>query len=103
MVQCSSFGISKQKNFFYNLYKGFNLTELNNVDIFYPSEDYIYTCEKGVELSSCLFFNNEAYKIYKDKLHDIVLKEQFKDRKTVFLSLYFSFKTISCNLSLYIL
>ena len=89
LVQCSSFGISKQKNFFYNLYKGFNLTELNNVDIFYPSEDYIYTCEKGVELSSCLFFNNEAYKIYKDKLHDIVLKEQFKDRKTVFHSKIF--------------
>ena len=89
LVQCSSFGISKQKNFFNNLYKGFNLKESNNVDIFYPSENYIYTCEKGIELSSCLFFNNEAYKIYKDKLHDIVLKEQFKDRKTVFHSKIF--------------
>ena len=89
LVQCSSFGISKQKNFFNNLYKGFNLKEENNIDIFYPSENYIYTCEKGIELSSCLFFNNEAYKIYKDKLHDIVLKEQYKDRKTVFHSKIF--------------
>ena len=89
LVQCSSFGISKQKNFFNNLYKGFNLKEENNIDIFYPSENYIYTCEKGIELSSCLFFNNEAYKIYKDKLHDIVLKEKYKDRKTVFHSKIF--------------
>ena len=89
LVQCSSFGVSKQKNFFNNLYKGFNLRETNNIDIFYPSENYIYTCEKGIELSSCLFFNNEAYNIYKDKLHDIVLKEKFKDRKTVFHSKIF--------------
>ena len=89
LVQCSSFGVSKQKNFFNNLYKGFNLKESNNVDIFYPSENYINSCEKGIELSSCLFFNNEAYKIYEGKLHDIVLKEKFKDRKTVFHSKIF--------------
>ena len=89
LIQCSSFGISKQKNFFSNLYKGFNLTEINNIDIFYPTEQYINSCEKGLELSSCLFFNNEANKIYQDKLHDIILKDKFKDRKTVFHSKIF--------------
>ena len=89
LIQCSSFGVSKQKNFFSNLYKGFNLTEVNNIDIFYPSEQYINSCEKGIELSSCLFYNNEANKIYYDKLHDIVLKEKFEDRKTVFHSKIF--------------
>jgi tyrosyl-DNA phosphodiesterase-1 len=89
LIQCSSFGISKQKNFFSNLYKGFNLTEENNIDIFYPTEQYINSCEKGLELSSCLFFNSEANKIYQDKLHNIILKEKFKDRKTVFHSKIF--------------
>ena len=95
LIQCSSFGVSKQKTFFGNLYKGFNLNnynnlqDTNNVDIFYPTENYIYNCEKGEELSSCLFFNNEAYKLYKDKLHDIVLKDKFKDRETVFHSKIF--------------
>ena len=89
LIQCSSFGISKQKNFFNNLYNGFNLNESNTIDIFYPSEYYIQTCEKGLELSSCLFFNNEANKIYNDKLHDIVLKDKFKERKTVFHSKIF--------------
>ena len=95
LVQCSSFGTSKQKNFFINLYKGFNLNnydnlhETNNIDIFYPTENYIHNCEKGEELSSCLFFNRETYKIYKDKLHEIVLKDKFKDRETVFHSKIF--------------
>ena len=95
LIQCSSFGTSKQKNFFSNLYKGFNLNnyeklnETNNVDIFYPSENYIKNCEKGEELSSCLFFNQEAYKMNKDRLHDIVLKDKFKDRETVFHSKIF--------------
>ena len=89
IIQCSSFGVTKNKNFFNNLYKGFNLKEENNIDIFYPSEQYIHNCEKGLELSSCLFFNNEAYNIYKGKLHDIILKEKFKDRKTVFHSKIF--------------
>ena len=95
LIQCSSFGTSKQKSFFSNLYKGFNLNnyeklnDTNNVDIFYPSVKYISNCEKGEELSSCLFFNKEAYKMNKDKLHDIVLKEKFKDRETVFHSKIF--------------
>ena len=46
-------------------------------------------CEKGEELSSCLFFNQEAYKMNKDRLHDIVLKDKFKDRETVFHSKIF--------------
>ena len=92
LIQCSSFGVSKQKNFFLNLYKGFNLKEENsnnNIDIYYPTENYILTCEKGIELSSCLFFSKDAYKLYEDKLHDVVLKDKFKDRKTVFHSKIF--------------
>ena len=95
LIQCSSFGVSKQKNFYSNLYKGFNLNnyetlnDINNIDIYYPTEKYIYNCEKGVELSSCLFFNKEAYKIHKDRLHDIILKDKYKDRETVFHSKIF--------------
>ena len=95
IIQCSSFGTSKQKNFFSNLYKGFNLNnyeklnDTDNIDIFYPSENYIKNCEKGEELSSCLFFNKETYKMHKDRLHDIVLKDKFIDRETVFHSKIF--------------
>ena len=89
LIQCSSFGVSKQKNFFSNLYKGFNLKEENTIDIFYPTENYIYTCEKGIELSSCLFFSKDAFKLYENNLHDVVLKDKFKDRKTVFHSKIF--------------
>lgn len=95
LIQCSSFGVSKQKNFYSNLYKGFNLNnyeklnDTNNIDIFYPSVKYIQNCEKGEELSSCLFFNKECYKMHKDRLHDIVLKDKYKDRETVFHSKIF--------------
>ena len=95
LIQCSSFGTTKQKNFYSNLYKGFNLNnyenldETNNIDIFYPTEKYISNCEKGEELSSCLFLNKESYKINKDRLRDIVLKDKFKDRETVFHSKIF--------------
>ena len=95
LIQCSSFGVSKQKAFFSNLYKGFNLNnyeKLNDsdkLDIYYPTEKYISNCEKGEELSSCLFFNKQAYEMNKDKLHDIVLKDKFKDRETVFHSKIF--------------
>ena len=95
LIQCSSFGTSKQKNFFSNLYKGFNLNnyeklnDTNNIDIYYPSENYINNCEKGEELSSCLFFNKETYSMHKDRLHDIILKDKFKDRETVFHSKIF--------------
>jgi len=95
LIQCSSLGVSKQKTFFSNLYKGFNLNnynnlhDSNNVDIFYPTDNYIYSNEKRKELCTCLFFNNEAYKAYKDKLHDIILKDKYKDRETVFHSKIF--------------
>ena len=95
LIQCSSFGVSKQKNFYSNLYKGFNLNnydklnDINNIDIYYPTEKYINSMEKGLELSSCLFFSKEAYNINKDRLHDIVLKDKFIDRDTVFHSKIF--------------
>jgi len=95
LIQCSSLGVSKQKTFFSNLYKGFNLNnynnlyDTNNVDLFYPTEIYIYSSDKRKELCTCLFFNNEAYKLYKDKLHDIALKDKFRDRETVFHSKIF--------------
>ena len=90
LVQCSSFGVPKQKKFFENLYNGFNLDINNvNVDIYYPTQEYIETCDKGEELSSCLFFNEAAYKLHEKNLHNIVLKEKFKDRKTVFHSKIF--------------
>ena len=95
LIQCSSFGVSKQKNFYSNLYKRFNLNnyeklnDTNNIDIFYPSVKYIQNCEKWEELCSCLFFNKECYKMHKDRIHDIVLKDKYKDRETVFHSKIF--------------
>ena len=95
LIQCSSFGTSKQKNFFSNLFKWLNLNnhdKLNaphKIHIFYPSEKYISNYKKGEELSSCFFFNNECYKKYKDRSHDIIFKDKFKDRETVFHSKIF--------------
>ena len=89
IVQCSSFSTSTNNNFFDNLYSGFNLKKSCEVDIYYPTVDYINSFPLGKELTGCLFLSEKFYSRNKEKFHDIQLKEEYKNYKSVFHSKIF--------------
>ena len=89
VIQCSSIGKSKNKKFFSNLYKAFNLNDNYSIDIIYPTKEYINSFPMGNELTGCLFLTEETYNLHKEKFKNVEIKEKYKDRKTVFHSKIF--------------
>ena len=86
IIQCSSIGKSLKEKFFSDVYTGFNLLPNPNIDIIYPTEDYINSFPLGKELSSCLFLSIDAYNFHKTKFKIIELKKEYEDKKTIFHS-----------------
>ena len=65
VIQCSSIGKSKNKKFFSNLYKAFNLNDNYSIDIIYPTKEYINSFPMGNELTGCLFLTEETYNYWR--------------------------------------
>ena len=91
-VQCSSIGRSLKDKFLSDLCEGLLCRKKSgryNIDIIYPTVDYVESFQMGRELSSCLFLNQDTYQANKEKFKKFEVIPEHEASKTIFHSKFF--------------